>query len=189
MKALSRLLLPASVLLFGLTGCGRQQASEAAATAQPSATVNPAPAPAAAVPATTASNEAAAPRQARLIEVQGNDQMKFSVTRIEASPGEELQIKLVNVGTLPKEAMGHNLVVLHKSANPQAYANTAVTARADDYLPKSMQDQVIAATKMLGPKQTDTITFRVPDEPGEYPYLCSFPAHYTAGMRGVIVVR
>ena len=33
------------------------------------------------------------------------------------------------------------------------------------------------------------ITFTVPSEPGEYPYVCSFPAHYVAGMRGVLVVQ
>ena len=51
-----------------------------------------------------------------------------------------------------------------------------------------MKDQVLAATKLLGPKEEDTITFTVPSEPGEYVYLCSFPAHYIVGMKGVIVV-
>ena len=45
------------------------------------------------------------------------------------------------------------------------------------------------ATKLLGPKQTDTITFNAPSEPGEYPYICSFPAHLMAGMKGVLVVQ
>jgi azurin len=182
------LLLAGTTLLFSAAACGKKDV----ATPAPSATATPATAPtatgSAAAPGTTASTAATAP-QARVIEIQATDAMKFSVTRIEASPGEQLQIKLVNVGTLPKEAMGHNLVLLKKGANPQTYANTAMTAKSNDYLPPSLSDQVVAATKMLGPKQTDTISFQVPSEPGEYPYLCSFPAHFVAGMKGVLVVR
>ncbi|MCC5023285.1 MAG: hypothetical protein J6386_11065 [Candidatus Synoicihabitans palmerolidicus] len=32
------------------------------------------------------------------------------------------------------------------------------------------------------------MTFTVPSEPGDYVFLCSFPAHFMAGMKGVIVV-
>ncbi|HRE82401.1 MAG TPA: plastocyanin/azurin family copper-binding protein, partial [Opitutaceae bacterium] len=48
---------------------------------------------------------------------------------------------------------------------------------------------VVAHTKLLGPKQSDEITFKVPSEPGDYPYVCSFPAHAMAGMKGVLVVK
>src|SRR5690606_11066582 len=119
-------------------------------------------------------NDAAPAKAPRVIEVQATDAMKFSVTRIEAVPGEEIQIKLVNVGTLPKEAMGHNLVILTKGANVQTFANAALTAKASDYIPSNLENQIIAHTKLLGPKQDDTITVKVPNETGEYPYLCSF---------------
>ena len=196
-------LLTAATVLFTSAACGKK---DPALAPEPTATTTPATAPTstgtAATPATTASTPAAASTaaasaptaaqpagEARLIEITGNDTMKFSVTRIEAKPGERLQIKLTNVGTLPKEAMGHNLVILKKGANPQTYSNTALTAKANDYEPPALADQVVAATKLLGPKQSDTITFTVPEETGEYPYLCSFPAHFVAGMKGVMVVR
>ena len=41
---------------------------------------------------------------------------------------------------------------------------------------------------MLGPKQSDSIVVKF-TEAGEYPFLCSFPAHYQVGMKGVITVR
>ncbi len=169
-------------VLFTLSACGKNESAVSA---------NAPASPAASAPASTASSSTAntSAKAARVIEVQATDAMKFSVTRIEAAPGEEIQIKLVNTGTLPKEAMGHNLVVLKKDANPQTYANTAMTAKSSDYLPPSLKDQVIAATKLLGPKQSDTITFKAPEEAGEYPYLCSFPAHFVAGMKGVLVVK
>lgn len=122
------------------------------------------------------------------VTVEANDQMKFTVNKIEAVAGSELTIVLKNVGAMPKAAMGHNLVVLKKDVNPMAFATAATAAAATEYIPAQMKDQVLAATKLLGPKEEDSITFTVPDAPGEYVYLCSFPAHFMVGMKGVIVV-
>ena len=66
---------------------------------------------------------------------------------------------------------------------------TAMQARATEYIPAALAKQVVAHSKLLGPKQTDEISFTVPSEPGDYPYVCSFPAHAMAGMRGVLVVK
>ena len=51
-----------------------------------------------------------------------------------------------------------------------------------------MADKIVAHTKLLGAKESDEISFTL-TEPGEYTYLCSFPAHYLTGMKGVIVVQ
>lgn len=115
--------------------------------------------------------------------------MKFNVARIEATAGEELTIELKNVGTLPKEAMGHNWVLLVKGADVNAFSVAAMQAKVSDYIPASEAAKVIAHTKILGPKQTDKVTFKVPAEAGEYAFLCSFPAHAMAGMKGVLVVK
>lgn len=125
---------------------------------------------------------------AKTVTVEGNDQMKFSVNKIEAKAGSELTIVFKNVGNMPKAAMGHNLVVLKPGTDAQAFSQAAAASPATEYIPEAMKDQVLATTKLLGPKEEDTITFTVPDEPGELVYLCSFPAHYIVGMKGVIVV-
>lgn len=84
--------------------------------------------------ATATSGKASAPAaaksgEARTIEITANDQMKFSVTTIEAKPGEQLKIVLKNIGNLPKDAMGHNWVLLKKGSDPMAFANAAVAAK------------------------------------------------------------
>lgn len=158
-----------------LTGCGKKEAPAAQAAA---------PAPAAAAPAAAPAAPAVA-----VIEITANDAMKFSVTRFEVAAGQQVKLTLRNIGTMPKAAMGHNLVVLKKDADMKAFADAAVMAAASDYFPAAKADQAIAHTKMLGPKQSDEITFTAPAEAGEYPFLCSFPAHYIAGMKGVMVVK
>ena len=131
----------------------------------------------------------AAPRE---VSVEVGDHMRFSVTRIEAAAGEVLRLHLAHRGKGPKEAMGHNWVLLRAGVDPTAYANAAVQARATEYLPPARQGDVIAATKLLGGGGRDTVVFTVPEDaaPGtELVYLCTFPAHLQLGMRGVLVVR
>ena len=115
--------------------------------------------------------------------------MKFSLTKIEAKAGEELKIVLKNIGTQPKEVMGHNWVLLKAGSDPAAFAAAAVTAKANDYVPEALKDQIVAHTKLIGPRQSDEVTFKVPDAAGDYPFLCSFPAHFQVGMKGVLTVK
>ncbi|MCF3652320.1 plastocyanin/azurin family copper-binding protein [Synoicihabitans lomoniglobus] len=122
------------------------------------------------------------------VTVKAGDTMRFDVTKIEAVAGTTIAITLENTGKLPKAAMGHNLVVLTKDANAAKFANAAMMARDAEYIPAAMTDSIVAHTKLLGPGESDTITFTVPSEPGNYVFLCSFPAHFMAGMRGTIVV-
>lgn len=161
------LFLPVSLALL-VAGCGKSD-----------------PVVAAAAPVAEKKAPAAA---ARLIEITANDAMKFSITSIEAKVGEELKIVLTNAGTLPKEAMGHNLVVLKPGTDVAAFAAAAMTARDKEYIPEALKGQVVAHTALLGPRKSDEITFKV-TAAGEYPFICSFPAHSSAGMKGVITVK
>jgi len=173
-------LIPLTLIVSGLllAGCGKKQADAAAAAA---------PAPAAATPA--AMPAAPAAPAAAVIEITANDAMKFSVTRFEVAAGQQVKLTLRNIGTMPKAAMGHNIVILKKDADVKAFADAAVMAAATDYFPAAKADQAVAHTKLLGPKQNDEITFTAPSEAGEYPFICSFPAHFLAGMKGVMVVK
>jgi len=91
---------------------------------------------------------------ARTVEIAGADDMKFSVTTIDAKPGETLRIRLTNKGTLPKIAMAHNFVLLKLGAKQIDFANAAALARATDFIPPDMKDQVLVATTLAGPGET-----------------------------------
>lgn len=127
--------------------------------------------------------------QAKTVTIEGTDSLQFSVEKITATAGEKITIKLVNNSSMPAAAMSHNWVLLKQSADVQAFARAAMTAKANGYIPKKMEDQVIAQTQMIAGGETDTITFTVPSEPGKYVYICSFPGHFAAGMKGVLIVK
>ncbi len=125
----------------------------------------------------------------RTIEIIGTDNMKFDVTSIEAAPGEEITIKLTTKSNIPKQAMAHNVVVLDKDADVGAFANASARARDNDYLAPDYKDDIVAATGLAGGGETVEVTFTVPEETGNYEYICSFPGHYGAGMKGVLTVK
>lgn len=125
----------------------------------------------------------------RTIEIIGTDNMKFDVTTIEATPGEEITIKLTTKSQLPKQAMAHNVVILAKDADVNAFANASARARDNEYLAPDYEDDIVAATSLAGGGETVEVTFTVPEEKGDYEYICSFPGHYAAGMKGVLTVK
>ncbi|PWN07994.1 plastocyanin/azurin family copper-binding protein [Rhodohalobacter mucosus] len=124
----------------------------------------------------------------REITVKGTDNMKFDVTLIEAEPGEKLRVTLVVESNLPKAAMGHNIAIVDQGVNMDDFVFASMTAKDNEYIAPAFQDQVIAFTKMIGGGETDTIEFTVPDTPGEYEYVCTFPGHYFGGMKGILRV-
>jgi azurin len=161
-------LLVTVLAAFAAVGCGKKEESS----------------PAASAPAATA--EQAGPRT---IEITANDQMKFSISHIDAKPGEELKVVLTNTGSQPKEVMGHNWTLLKKGVDVAAFDAAAVAAKDTEYFPENLANEVIAHTKLLGPRKSDEVTFKAPTEPGDYPFLCTFPAHYQVGMKGTLTVK
>lgn len=125
----------------------------------------------------------------KVVEITSNNFMRFSITSFEAKPGESVTVRYNNVGDLPKEGMAHNWVLLAKEADPPKFVEAGTKYPETDYIAPAQSGSVLARTKMLGPGESDSITFVAPREPGAYNYVCTFPQHYGAGMRGVMTVR
>lgn len=127
----------------------------------------------------------------RVIKIKSgmDNAMKFDVGTITAAPGETIKIILTNVATLPKEVMGHNWVLLTAGTDPVAFAAAGTGEAANGYIPSKMKDKVVAAIRLLGPNEVGEVIFKVPSAPGDYPFLCSFPAHCVVGMKGMLTVK
>jgi azurin len=130
---------------------------------------------------------AAAPVQT--VAITATDTLRFSVTEIDASPGQTLHVVLTNETNMPKDTMGHNWVLLKADQDPIAYATAALSAKDEGYIPKALAGEVLASIAILGPKETGEVTFTAPTIPGSYPYICSCAGHSMAGMRGVLIVK
>lgn len=147
----------------------------------------------------------------RTIDIIGLDQMKFVVKdnnqsgittaetvgsdglvrleTISAEPGEEIHIRLTTKSQLPASAMAHNFILLMKSVDAQTFDDAAAKAKSNDFIPTDKTDQIIAHTDLASGGETVEVTFTVPETSGDYPYLCSFPGHFAAGMKGTLEVQ
>ncbi len=122
------------------------------------------------------------------LEIAGNDQMQYDKKDLSvAADCTQVQLTLKHTGTLPKEAMGHNWVLV-KAADLTAVANAGMSAGpANNYI-QAGDKRVIAHTKVVGGGQSDTITFPTTGLAGQsLMYLCTFPGH-NALMRGTLKV-
>lgn len=150
----------------------------------------------AAAPLTAAQTRGAKPAagktpagEVRTVDVIGTDDMKYSVTTITAKRGETLRIRLMSRGTMPKVVMAHNVVVLKLGTNAGKFATDGAPHRQTDFIPPAMASAVLAKTAFAGPGETVQVTFPVPQKPGSYPFVCTFPGHFQAGMKGTLIVK
>lgn len=119
------------------------------------------------------------------ITIIGDDRSKYDITAFSVLPNQEITLTLVYEG---KMAMKHNVAIVDKDTDAQAFAQDSAAAIKNDYISTKPEFTVIAHTKMIGPGEKDSITFTTPSEPGVYPYVCTFPGHYFIGMKGIMTV-
>jgi azurin len=84
--------------------------------------------------------------------------------------------------------MLHNLVITKPGTADQVgllAANMGLNGERLNYIPKS--SDILYHTRILRPKESDTIYFTAPAEAGDYTYVCTFPGHYVL-MRGTLRV-
>jgi azurin len=119
------------------------------------------------------------------LEISGNDQMQYDKQLLSVPAScTEVTLTLHHSGKLPREAMGHNWVLV-SGPDLNAVANSGMGAGlANDYVQPGDQ-RVIAHTRVIGGGQTTSVTFPTSllKPGGDYRYLCSFPGH-NALMRG-----
>ena len=125
------------------------------------------------------------------VTVEVGDNLTFSVGSSMEMPADcaEITLTIKHTGTLPAAAMGHNWV-LTKTADFQPVAQAGLGAGvANNYLP-SDDPRIIAATKLIGGGESDTITFSTEgmEAGGDYTFFCSFPGHW-AVMKGTFALN
>jgi uncharacterized protein len=112
-------------------------------------------------------------------------EMKFDKSELTVQPGQLVEIVFTNPDT-----MQHNFVLGAPGSLQAIGAAADELARgpsglAQQYVPQ--MQQVIFYTKLVEPGETFTVQFKAPTQPGQYPYVCTFPGHWRI-MNGVLTV-
>ncbi|AIL32167.1 azurin [Basilea psittacipulmonis] len=121
------------------------------------------------------------------VTVEANDAMQFNTKEINVSKTcKDFTVTLKHVGSLPKAAMGHDLVITSAADMSGVDADGIAAGLDNDYV-KPGDERVVAHTKLIGGGETDSVTFPVSKlQAGtDYVFFCSFPGH-SAMMKGVV---
>ena len=123
---------------------------------------------------------------ARPLTIEAASNLAYKTPELRAKPGEKLALTFVNPDVVP-----HNWVLTKPGtlATVGTLADGLIAdpeAVARHYVPKT--DDVIAYADITEPGKSQTIYFSLPDTPGRYPFLCTFPGHWKL-MNGVLIVE
>ncbi|MDX1571771.1 MAG: azurin [Xanthomonadales bacterium] len=198
-----------------LAGCGSEESSESERSAaqasepteqqqsaetgtsmdQPAETQNAEAEPAQPTEEAMAEPESAEPATAGddndpcTVTLEVGDSIAYSRNSISVpSTCGSVTVNLTHTGTLPKEAMGHNWVLVPSDALQDIGQAGMDVGPQNDYVPDD--DRIVAATGLVGGGQSTSVTFSLADlEAGTaYSYLCTFPGHWSV-MRGTFTVE
>lgn len=137
-------------------------------------------------PAASKPNPWAGGEAGREIVVEAALGLQYVQKTLKAKAGERISLVFKNPDVVP-----HNWI-LGKPGTLQSLGdkcNLMITdpkGLAKHYVPES--DDVLVYTDMVNAKGEFTIQFNAPKEPGDYPYLCTFPGHWMV-MNGVMTVE
>lgn len=107
-------------------------------------------------------------------------EMAFDKTELKVKAGQKVKLTFKNGSN-----MQHNFVLV-KPGTANAVATAAIGAGFSGGWFKKTAD-VLANTKMLDGGKSETIEFTAPSEPGDYPYICTYPGHPSM-MKGILKV-
>jgi uncharacterized protein len=114
------------------------------------------------------------------------NQMKYDLKTFEVVAGKPVEIEFEN-----PDFMQHNLVII-KPGTLQTLGKAADKIAADpkgaemQYVPSI--PEVLFSTKLVNPEQTVKLQFIAPAQPGDYPFVCTFPGHWSF-MNGIMKVK
>ena len=122
--------------------------------------------------------------------IDSTDQMSFNTKAIEIDKScKTFTVELTYSGSLPKNVMGHNLVI-SKEADMQPIATDGLSAGIDKNYLKEGDTRVIAHTKVIGAGEKDSLTIDVSklNAAEKYGFFCSFPGHISM-MKGTVTLK
>ncbi|MDX2248376.1 MAG: ThuA domain-containing protein [Bacteroidia bacterium] len=113
------------------------------------------------------------------------NQMKYDLKAFTVNAGEMVEIAFENTDLLQ-----HNLLILAPGSLEKVGAEADKLAQdpkgmEQGYTPK--MKEVLHASGLTDPKEVVRIRFKAPVNPGDYPFVCTFPGHWRM-MNGIMKV-
>lgn len=118
-------------------------------------------------------------------------ELRFDKEKFTVRAGQKVKLTLVN----PDDSVNlqpHNLLLIEpgtlQEVGTAANEEMADPAFLSERHAVPTSNYVLHHTKLLLPGESETLEFVAPDTAGEYPYLCSYPGHWSV-MHGIMIVE
>jgi azurin len=121
------------------------------------------------------------------VQLKANENMRFDKELFRVRTGKKISLLFKNTGAKSAASMAHNVVILQSGVDIADFADVAHNAKAEQYVPSSLDSLVIAHTRLVNAGDSDQVEFMIP-KPGVYDFICSFPGHWGT-MQGKIVAE
>lgn len=114
------------------------------------------------------------------------EQMRYDIPRLVVEAGKPIEIRFENGDFMP-----HNFVIVKPGARASVGEAAAkmkpeqLDSAGRAYIPAT--SDILAATKLLNPGDTQALKLSAPADEGDYEYICTFPGHYQV-MWGMLIV-
>jgi azurin len=110
--------------------------------------------------------------------------LQYAPAALNATAGQQVKVTFKNGSAAQK----HNWVLVKGTdAEAQKIDDAAAAAgEAAGYIPTD--PNIVSSVKLLNGGETGTASFAAPAA-GSYVFLCTFPGHYVAGMKGTLTVK
>ena len=115
------------------------------------------------------------------------DQMLFDKDRVVVQAGKPVEFVFENNDLMP-----HNFVVTSPGSLEEVGVLAEETATQPgalerNFVPRS--PKILAATRLLQPREADKVAFTAPGQAGVYPYVCTYPGHWRRMFGALYVVE
>ena len=129
-------------------------------------------------------------RQKDLIEIKLGtipERLLYTQDKFTVKAGQPVKLVFSN-----PDATEHNLLILEKGSSVEEIGMAAnEMAKSPEgakkhYIPDDKR--ILHATKLLKVGTTEILRFKAPVKPGSYPFVCTYPGHWTI-MKGVMTVE
>ncbi|HET7001267.1 MAG TPA: plastocyanin/azurin family copper-binding protein [Puia sp.] len=122
-----------------------------------------------------------------VIQLKANENMRFDKELFRVRAGKKISLIFKNTGAKSTTSMAHNVVILGSGVDMADFAEIARNAKAEQYVPASLDSLIVAHTRLVDAGDSDEIEFKIV-KPGVYDFICSFPGHWGT-MQGKIVAQ
>jgi len=120
------------------------------------------------------------------------EQMRYSQTRFVVKAGQPVKLVFANA-----DGNDHNLVIVKPDALDEVGLAANEMAKDpknanSDFIPQDKKSLIVQYSPMIGPgrkSKMQVLRFKAPQEPGIYPYVCTFPGHWVAMTGEMLVVK